>query len=107
MQVIRHPATSSSAITKHEIGLPGLTKLDKTEKGKAGSYVNTIYLHECIINYNQVSKGQDAIERNDCGDCTHCKDMKKYGGPGKRKKSCIHHWCIKLSCTKGINVVVI
>ena len=38
--------------------------------------------------------------RSDCGDCNYCKDMKKFGGPGKKKKRCIHRVCrsVKLSC---------
>ena len=31
--------------------------------------------------------------RKDCEDCSHCKDMKKYGGPGIKKKRCIHRQC--------------
>jgi len=64
MRVIRQPATSLPAVTKHEISLPGPTKLDTTEKRKTGLYVNTIYLRACIINYIQVSKGQDAIVKD-------------------------------------------
>ena len=25
----------------------------------------------------------------DCGVCVYCKDKKKFGGPGKKKKGCI------------------
>ena len=31
--------------------------------------------------------------RSDCGDCTNCKDKKKFGGPGKKKKACIKRLC--------------
>ena len=38
--------------------------------------------------------------KNDCGDCNYCKDMKKFGGPGKKKKRCINQRClnVKSSC---------
>ena len=31
------------------------------------------------------------IDRNngDCGTCKNCKDKKKFGGPGKKKASCV------------------
>ena len=35
----------------------------------------------------------------DCGVCITCKDMKKYGGPGKKKKACVKRVCLT---SKGI-----
>ena len=32
----------------------------------------------------------DACMVEDCGACTHCKDMKRFGGPGKLKNRCKH-----------------
>ncbi|XP_033747428.1 lysine-specific demethylase 2A-like [Pecten maximus] len=32
--------------------------------------------------------------RTDCGECNFCKDMKKYGGPGRMKQSCISRQCL-------------
>ncbi|XP_070573152.1 LOW QUALITY PROTEIN: lysine-specific demethylase 2B-like [Ptychodera flava] len=32
--------------------------------------------------------------RDDCGKCTFCKDMKKYGGPGRMKQSCMQRQCL-------------
>ena len=29
----------------------------------------------------------------DCGHCTHCKDMRKFGGPGCKKKGCMQRKC--------------
>ena len=34
--------------------------------------------------------------RNDCGDCNYCKDMKKFSGPGKKKKQCIIRQCLNV-----------
>ena len=36
----------------------------------------------------------DACTRADCQVCVHCRDMKKYGGPGVRKQCCIHKKCM-------------
>ena len=36
----------------------------------------------------------------DCKICTNCKDMRKYGGPGKKKKRCINRKCVQ----QGINL---
>lgn len=30
----------------------------------------------------------------DCGVCVYCKDKKKFGGPGKKKKGCIRRTCV-------------
>ncbi len=32
----------------------------------------------------------------DCGSCTHCKDMIKFGGSGKSKQSCIKRNCLNM-----------
>ena len=32
--------------------------------------------------------------RADCRECNFCKDMKKYGGPGRMKQSCISRQCL-------------
>ena len=31
----------------------------------------------------------------DCGSCINCKDMKKFGGPGRKKKCCTQRKCVK------------
>ena len=31
---------------------------------------------------------------NDCGTCVYCSDMKKYWGPGKKKKNCVLRKCL-------------
>lgn len=30
---------------------------------------------------------------DDCGECTNCNDMKKFGGPGRKKQRCIKRKC--------------
>ncbi|XP_042194699.1 lysine-specific demethylase 2B isoform X2 [Callorhinchus milii] len=36
----------------------------------------------------------EACLRTECGECHFCKDMKKFGGPGRMKQSCIKRQCI-------------
>ncbi|CAF95328.1 unnamed protein product, partial [Tetraodon nigroviridis] len=36
----------------------------------------------------------EACLRNECGECHFCRDMKKFGGPGRMKQSCIMRQCI-------------
>ncbi|XP_065893425.1 uncharacterized protein [Dysidea avara] len=37
--------------------------------------------------------------QDDCGDCCNCKDMKRFGGPGKKKKRCKHRQCLNTGRT--------
>lgn len=36
----------------------------------------------------------EACLRTDCGECHFCKDMRKFGGPGRMKQSCISRQCM-------------
>ena len=36
-----------------------------------------------------------ACTRDDCKDCASCKNMKKYGGPGTKKRCCEKRKCLK------------
>lgn len=38
----------------------------------------------------------EACIRDDCGSCRTCKDMKKFGGPGRMKQSCLLRVCISV-----------
>uniref|UniRef100_A0A7R9JX08 [histone H3]-dimethyl-L-lysine(36) demethylase n=1 Tax=Timema genevievae TaxID=629358 RepID=A0A7R9JX08_TIMGE len=33
--------------------------------------------------------------RSDCGECSHCADMVKYGGPGRMKQTCVMRKCLQ------------
>lgn len=35
----------------------------------------------------------------DCGSCKFCLDKRKFGGPGKKKKSCVQKACLNLVST--------
>ncbi|XP_063740271.1 lysine (K)-specific demethylase 2Aa isoform X6 [Eleginops maclovinus] len=36
----------------------------------------------------------EACMRPECGDCNFCRDMKKFGGPGKLKQTCVLRQCL-------------
>ncbi|XP_061106600.1 lysine-specific demethylase 2A isoform X2 [Conger conger] len=36
----------------------------------------------------------EACLRTECGDCNYCHDMKKFGGPGRLKKTCVLRQCL-------------
>ena len=35
----------------------------------------------------------DGCQTQDCGKCSHCRDMIKFGGPGRKKQACILRRC--------------
>ena len=35
----------------------------------------------------------DACSKDDCGQCTNCKDMIKFGGTGRKKQCCLQRQC--------------
>ena len=41
---------------------------------------------------NRCKKCSQCI-RDDCGQCEFCKDMKKFGGPGRKKQACLDRNC--------------
>ncbi|XP_051891245.1 lysine-specific demethylase 2B-like isoform X4 [Pristis pectinata] len=43
----------------------------------------------------------EACLRTECGECHFCKDMKKFGGPGRMKQSCIKRQCIALDINES------
>ncbi|KAM5193065.1 lysine-specific demethylase 2B isoform 4-T4 [Mantella aurantiaca] len=44
----------------------------------------------------------EACLRTECGECHFCKDMKKFGGPGRMKQSCIMRQCIAIKESDGV-----
>nr|XP_001339797.3 lysine-specific demethylase 2A isoform X1 [Danio rerio] len=36
----------------------------------------------------------EACLRTECGNCNYCRDMRKFGGPGRLKKSCVLRQCL-------------
>uniref|UniRef100_A0A8D3EG47 [histone H3]-dimethyl-L-lysine(36) demethylase n=1 Tax=Scophthalmus maximus TaxID=52904 RepID=A0A8D3EG47_SCOMX len=49
----------------------------------SSSSTKTSVLHRC-----------EACVRPECGDCNFCRDMKKFGGPGKLKQTCVLRQCL-------------
>uniref|UniRef100_A0A8K9WUD8 [histone H3]-dimethyl-L-lysine(36) demethylase n=1 Tax=Oncorhynchus mykiss TaxID=8022 RepID=A0A8K9WUD8_ONCMY len=50
----------------------------------------------------------EACVRTECGDCNFCRDMKKFGGPGKLKQTCVLRQCLAVRasvCVTGDGVV--
>lgn len=41
--------------------------------------------------------------RKECGNCQYCQDMRKFGGPGRMKKSCVMRQCLAVSCHAHID----
>ena len=40
----------------------------------------------------------------DCSVCVYCKDKRKFGGPGRKKKGCIQRKCVFLSSGEASTV---
>lgn len=38
----------------------------------------------------------EACQRNDCGECSFCLDMVKFGGPGRAKQTCVMRQCLQV-----------
>lgn len=88
-----------------------VTKLNNTVTKLTSVQVNIIilfYIHLdsmhvlCLHSENSKSRkrtmrcGQcTGCKMEECGSCAYCKDMKKFGGPGKKKKACIRRKCLQ------------
>lgn len=40
-------------------------------------------------------KNCEACQRSDCGECSFCLDMVKFGGPGRAKQTCMMRQCLQ------------
>jgi hypothetical protein len=69
----------------HKTGLPKPPK-----QAKSGG-------HSSVRRRRTRCKKCKACTSSDCGECHFCKDMKKFGGPGKMKQSCISRQCMSVS----------
>lgn len=38
----------------------------------------------------------EACKQADCGQCSFCKDMVKFGGPGRAKQTCVMRQCLQV-----------
>jgi len=77
--------TGPKVVYKPRVPTPKPKKLPVSSGGGGGSTgrVRRIRCKQC-----------DACLRDDCMECTYCKDMKKYGGPGTMKQTCILRKCL-------------
>ncbi|XP_022526174.1 lysine (K)-specific demethylase 2Ba isoform X2 [Astyanax mexicanus] len=69
-------ATSSASSTPAAVKLP-------SNRSSSGARRRRTRCRKC-----------EACVRTECGECHFCKDMKKFGGPGRMKQSCIMRQCI-------------
>ncbi len=46
----------------------------------------------------------DGCLQEDCSQCIQCLDMKKFGGPGKKKKACKHRKLFWQQIHKGSSI---
>uniref|UniRef100_H2Y539 [histone H3]-dimethyl-L-lysine(36) demethylase n=1 Tax=Ciona savignyi TaxID=51511 RepID=H2Y539_CIOSA len=61
----------------HSIGTPVV------KKSSSASRVRRVRCKQC-----------EACQRGDCRECVFCKDMRKYGGPGTMKQTCVLRRCL-------------
>lgn len=63
-----------------------------------------ICMYLCFTLHFQTNEGAKRVRRcnecsgckeRDCDSCINCRDMKRFGGPGRRKKCCIQRKCVK------------
>uniref|UniRef100_A0A4W6FAT3 [histone H3]-dimethyl-L-lysine(36) demethylase n=1 Tax=Lates calcarifer TaxID=8187 RepID=A0A4W6FAT3_LATCA len=52
------------------------------------------YVCEMSVYFDVQCKRCEACMRPECGDCNFCRDMKKFGGPGKLKQTCVLRQCL-------------
>ncbi|XP_029018239.1 lysine (K)-specific demethylase 2Ba isoform X2 [Betta splendens] len=67
---------------KPKMGVPSAVKLP-SNRSSSGARRRRTRCRKC-----------EACLRTECGECHFCKDMKKFGGPGRMKQSCIMRQCI-------------
>ncbi|XP_028265444.1 uncharacterized protein LOC114438363 [Parambassis ranga] len=54
----------------------------------------------------QVSCGQcDACVRKNCGSCSSCRDMRKFGGPSRLKQKCVFRRCMMMRRSKVLSML--
>jgi len=46
----------------------------------------------------------EACKQADCGECSFCRDMVKFGGPGRAKHTCVMRQCLQV-CYRLNNVI--
>lgn len=54
-----------------------------SDKGKGSHHHRRVRCKKC-----------EPCTRTDCGECHFCKDMRKFGGPGRMKQTCISRQCM-------------
>ena len=84
---------------EQEICIEDITQKSVLTTGKYSKHHCALFKHTC--NLMQGGKRKRACgycqscKSQDCGVCLNCRDMKKFGGPGRKKKKCIMRGCEK------------
>lgn len=67
-------------------------------------------IHECDVNIFQAVNARDVCGRcagctvKDCGICKCCIDMKKFGGPRRRKQCCVKKRCLQVDSAVQVHL---
>ncbi|XP_043992083.1 uncharacterized protein LOC122842241 isoform X3 [Gambusia affinis] len=57
-------------------------------------------LQRHVVQRRQACRSCAACLRENCGVCTFCRDMRKFGGPSRMKQKCVRRRCLLLSARK-------
>ena len=58
-----------------------------------------------VWNYRRIRcRACEPCTRTDCGECSFCEGMKKFGGPGTMKKPCVSRQCLQVGVNFGENI---
>ena len=74
----------------------------------ANMCISVTFAHQPQVGLIQQKHCQvcEGCQRDDCGDCSNCRDMIKFGGPGKKKKAYIQRRCKGIGENKQIHMVI-
>ena len=67
-------------------------------------YICKSLLHPVALKRRKRCNSCEGCQRNDCGECSNCRDMIKFGGPGKKKKACIMRKCVNIGKNHKYNL---
>jgi hypothetical protein len=95
---VKRERRKNKALKKTAAPKPHLAK--KTKKKTAKKRHHQPDVGRCVkrnkakMRVRKVRCGRcDGCLSSDCGQCTNCLDMFKFGGLGSRKKACVQRWC--------------
>jgi len=88
--VLEFPASTASDWSSKPVGVSPVTVASPSVRGgftvSGGIRRRRVRCRKCV-----------ACTRTECGECPFCKDMKKFGGLGRMKQTCVARQCIAVS----------